>query len=352
MDPLGLLIRLVVLPIVILLFAKLNLIKLLIILTMKLLFKREQDIVVRTPDDRFIGLDKLGYTFAPHYASLPAGGGKTLPRVHYVDEGPRDAKETVLCLHGEPSWSFLYRRVVPGLVAAGYRVVVPDFIGFGKSDKYTHPESYTHDLHTMTLRLLLEHLKLSNITLMCQDWGGLTGLTVVKDCPQLFSRLVIMNTGLPSGKDFKPWNLYAITPFLTWRSFAQFVGTAMPIKFVFKMALDNPSSEVLQAYNAPFSSMSHRGGAARWPLLVPITSGSLVSGEMRHTTDFLQNKWKSPVLIMFSDDDAITGGQEKIFKAMLPHAKQVTIRGGGHFLQEAKGEELAVNVVKFIKESN
>ncbi|KAF2345764.1 Serine aminopeptidase S33, partial [Trinorchestia longiramus] len=114
--------------------------------------------VVRTPEERFDNAAKLGYPYQGKYVELPIGGGKTLPRMHYIDEGPRDAPETVLCLHGEPSWSFLYRHVIKVLTKAGFRVIAPDFIGFGKSDKFTHPEAYTHDLHTMSLRLLLDHL--------------------------------------------------------------------------------------------------------------------------------------------------------------------------------------------------
>ena len=140
-----------------------------------------------------------GYPFESNYVELPAGSGHTLPRVHYIDEGDQDATEVILCLHGEPSWSFLYRHMIPTLVHAGYRVIAPDFIGFGKSDKYTSMENYSHELHTSTLRLLIEHLELENITLVCQDWGGLTGLSVVKDIPDKFSSLVIMNTGLPTG---------------------------------------------------------------------------------------------------------------------------------------------------------
>ena len=131
------------------------------------------------------------------FVSIDAGCGVKLPRVHYVDEGSRDGR-VILCLHGEPAWSFLYRKMVPILTDAGYRVIVPDFIGFGKSDKYTNPDNYNHEMHCMVLRKLLDHLDVKDITLVCQDWGGLTGLTVVKDAPDRFSNLVIMNTGLPA----------------------------------------------------------------------------------------------------------------------------------------------------------
>ena len=130
---------------------------------------------------------------------LPNGAGIKLPRVHYLDEGDPNAKETILCLHGEPAWSFLYRNMIPTFVKAGYRVIAPDFIGFGKSDKYTSMENYNHEMHMSTLRRLIEHLDLDNMTMVCQDWGGGTGLSVLKDIPEKFNAVVIMNTGLPTG---------------------------------------------------------------------------------------------------------------------------------------------------------
>lgn len=262
--------------------------------------------------------------------------------------GPRDAKETILCLHGEPSWSFLYRHMIPGLVQAGYRVIAPDFIGFGKSDKYTFPESYSHELHTQSLRLLLDYLNVSGLTLVCQDWGGLTGLSVVKDSPQFFSRLVIMNTGLPAGTEFSLNNIHRGMPFLMWRNFAQLLGTSLPVQRIFQTALLNPQPTVLDGYCAPFPSALYKAGAAKWPLLVPITSHSPVAADMQETRDFLAKKWTHPALIMFSDRDAITRGQEKTFQRLLPHALMKTVVGAGHFLQEDKGEELSAHIVSFI----
>ena len=191
--------RRVIHVLVVLLLILLNVIKSILSPFFKAIFAPQTALTLRTPDSRFSGLDKYGYTFSPNYVDLPLGGGITLPRMHYVDEGPKNAKETILCLHGEPSWSFLYRKMVPILVKAGYRVVIPDFIGFGKSDKYTSPLNYTHEMHTSSLRKLMDHLELTNVTLVCQDWGGLTGLSVVKDMPDKFCSLVIMNTGLPTG---------------------------------------------------------------------------------------------------------------------------------------------------------
>lgn len=317
-----------------------------------LIFQKKSPYIIRTPEDRFKGLESVGYTFKPNYVELPVGAGKRLPRIHYVDEGPRDAKEVILCLHGEPSWCFLYRYMIPVFVKASYRVIAPDFIGFGKSDKFTSPESYTHELHTMSLRLLLDYLNIRGLTLVCQDWGGLTGLSVVKDAPQYFSRLVMMNTGLPAGSEFSINTIDRVTPFLMWRSFAQLLGASLPVYHIFKSSLLKPHPAVLDGYNAPFPSPLYKGGAAKWPLLVPITSHSPVAADMQATRDFLSSKWKNPALIMFSDRDPITKGQEKTFKKLLPQALSKTVVGAGHFLQDDKGEEIASHIVSFINKKS
>lgn len=237
--------------------------------------------------------------------------------------------------------------MVPGLVKAGYRVVVPDFIGFGKSDKFTFMDSYSHDLHCMTLRLLLDHLRLRNITLVCQDWGGLTGLPVVRDCPHLFARLVIMNTGLPTGF-VKPSNFIKMLPFLIWRGIAQVFGTALPVGRIFTKALLKVHPDVVKGYEAPFPSALYKAGAAQWPLLVPITPNTSVAADMQATQDFLASEWKKPALVMFSDLDPITRGQEKVFLKLLPHANYKVVTGAKHFLQEDKGEELVTHIISFI----
>ncbi|KAK7051122.1 hypothetical protein SK128_002883 [Halocaridina rubra] len=341
--------RLVLFPTFIITFETLNLAKRIALGIYHLFSERKVPAVVRTPEDRFKGLDAVGYAFKPNYVELPVGGGKTLPRLHYVDEGPKDASEVILCLHGEPSWSFLYRSMIPVFVKAGYRVVAPDFIGFGKSDKYVSSDSYNHELHTMSIRLLLDYLNISSITLVCQDWGGLTGLSVVKDSPKFFSRLVIMNTGLPAGSEFSVNNISRVTPFLMWRSFANLLGTSLPVYNIFQRSLRNPHPTVLQGYNAPFPSSLYKGGAAKWPLLVPITSHSPVAPDMHATRKFLSNQWKNPALVMFSDRDPITKGQDKTFMKLMPHAIAKTVVGAGHFLQEDKGEEIASNIVDFIR---
>jgi len=343
-------VRWVLLPLLIHTIQGLNLLKTAVLFIAKSFAAKTKDSVVRTPEDQFEGLHHLGYDFAPNYVELPVGGGKTLPRVHYVDAGPKDAKETILCLHGEPSWSFLYRKMVPVLTKAGYRVIAPDFIGFGKSDKYTHPERYTHDLHTLTLRLLLDHLKVTNVTLVCQDWGGLTGLTVLKDSPHLFARAVIMNTGVPDGMSFSQAlrEIPHMTPFLLWRSVVQFFEVYLPLGPLFYLSLPTATPEIIKAYTAPFPSPAHKAGAAQWPLLVPVTKKFLVAGEMRETREFLENKWKSPTLLMFSKDDPVTYHAKYEFQQLVPHAKTVDMAYGQHFLQEACGDQLALNVIKLI----
>lgn len=340
--------RLVLFPLIILTSQLLHIAKQCILTIIDLFVQKKHPGVVRTPEERFQGLEALGYTFKANYVELPIGGGKTLPRVHYIDEGPSDAKETILCLHGEPSWSFLYRHMIPVFTKEGYRVIAPDFIGFGKSDKFTYPDAYNHDLHRMTLRLLLDNLGVSNVTLVCQDWGGITGLSVVKDSPHFFSRLVVMNTGLPAGTKLSLSTIARITPFLLWRSLAQLFGTALPVYHVFKKAVRNAQPAVLEGYSAPFPSSEYKAGAAKWPLLVPLTSNTPVAVDMQETRDFLRQKWKSPFLIMFSDRDPITRGQDKTFLKLQPHATCKTVHGAGHFLQEDKGEEIASHIVSFI----
>lgn len=238
--------------------------------------------------------------------------------------------------------------MIPVFTKEGYRVIAPDFIGFGKSDKFTYQEAYSHDLHKMTLRLFLDNLGVSNVTLVCQDWGGLTGLPVVKDSPHFFSRLVIMNTGLPVGSQLSLSKLKKAIPFVLWRSIVQLFGTALPVYYVFKKALRNAQPSVLDAYDAPFPSAEYKAGAAKWPLLVPLTSNTPVAVDMQETRVFLSQKWKSPVLIMFSDGDPITRGEDKTFLRLQPHATCKTIHGAGHFLQEDKGEEIASHIVSFI----
>jgi len=294
--------------------------------------------IIRTPEERFDNLP--GFPFEPNY--IEVGG----VRVHYVDEGAGD--ELVLCLHGEPSWSYLYRKMIPILAEAG-RVVAPDFVGFGRSDKYTEVDEYTYEMHRDTLIGFIEGLGLRNITVVVQDWGGLIGLRVATMIPERFARLVIMNTGLPTGEENTP------EAFMQWRNFVESTPD-LPVGMIIKGATvtgkDLPA-EVVAAYEAPFPGSEYKAGARAWPLMVPISPDAPAVPELKKARDGLA-KWDKPALVMFSDQDPITRGGDKAFREKIPTAKdqpEIVIEGGGHFLQEDKGEEIASHIRDFMDRS-
>lgn len=289
--------------------------------------------ILRTPDERFANLP--GFSFAPHYADV--GNGL---RMHHLDEG---AGDPILCVHGEPSWSYLYRKMIPALSRVG-RVVAPDLIGFGRSDKPTEKSDYTYKLHYDALAALVERLDLRRATLVCQDWGGLLGLPVAAAAPERFARLVIMNTGLPTGE--KP----PTEGFKAWRAAAEKMADMDVGRVVQSGCATKLAPEVVAAYNAPFPDQTYKAGAHKFPLLVPIAPTDEAVPYMVAARERLR-AWTKPALVMFSDRDPVTAGGEKSFLKMIPSAKdepEIKIAGGGHFLQEDKGEEIAERIAEFI----
>jgi haloalkane dehalogenase len=290
--------------------------------------------IIRTPDERFAHLP--GYPFAPHYVTLNG------VRLHYVEQG---AGEVVLCLHGEPSWSYLYRKMLP-ILGGQARAIAPDLVGFGRSDKFTEPEEYSFQMHRDLLVSLLDALELDAITLVCQDWGGLLGLRIASELPDRFARLVIMNTGLPDGNGHLPHG------FLTWQRFAQ-SHPDLPIGQIIRNGVahgDQLAPEVLAAYEAPFPDASYKVGASAFPGLVPTHPDQPGAAEMRRARAILAT-WQKPTLVLFSDGDPITRGGDRFFRDLIPAAREqpaITIQDAGHFLQEDQGESIAEHIVAFI----
>jgi haloalkane dehalogenase len=296
--------------------------------------------VLRTPDERFADLP--GHPFAPRYAEIPDGAGGRL-RVHYVDEGPREAAP-VLLLHGEPSWSYLYRKMIPPIAAAGRRALAPDLVGFGRSDKPSERTDYTYQRHVDWLHALLDALDLRRITLVCQDWGGLIGLRLVAERPERFDRVVAANTFLPTG-DAPPGEA-----FLSWQRFSQTVPE-LPVGRILQAATTTElPPEVVAAYEAPFPDESYKAGARQFPLLVPVRPDDPASEPNRRAWKALE-AFEKPFLTAFSDGDPITRGGDLLLRERIPGARgreHPTIRGAGHFLQEDRGEELARVVLDFL----
>lgn len=298
--------------------------------------------ILRTPDERFANLP--GYDFVPNYVEVPSGEGEQI-RVHYLDEGPRDANP-VLLMHGEPSWCYLYRKVVPVLVARGHRVVCPDLVGFGRSDKPTAFTDFTYARHVAWMAsALFDQLDLRHATFFGQDWGGLIGLRLVARDPERFDRVVVGNTGLPTGE--RPLG----DAFRAWREYSQTVPDFDAGKIVNGGSLNRLTEDEVAAYNAPFHDVRALAGARIFPTLVPDSTEDPGHADNVAAWEVLM-QFDRPFLCAFSDSDPVTAGSEKVFKKLVPGAAgqpHTTIVDAGHFLQENAGEQLAGVIADFIE---
>jgi haloalkane dehalogenase len=285
---------------------------------------------LRTPDERFAGL--TDWPYEPHYVEVGDG-----LRMAYVDEGPRDA-DPVLLLHGEPSWSYLYRKMIPPLVEAGHRVVAPDLIGFGRSDKPAAREDYTYARHLGWLAgLVTGHLDLRDAILFGQDWGGLLGLRLVAEHPDRFAAVVASNTFLPTGD--RPLG----EGFERWRAFSQQTPDFPVGAIVDGGTVRDLSPEEIAAYDAPFPDDAHKAAARQFPALVPATPEDPAAPANRAAWEILQ-RWDKPFVCAFGDRDPVTQGADAVLRKLIPGAEgqpHVTLEGAGHFSQEDAGAQLA-----------
>jgi len=293
--------------------------------------------IIRTPENRFDNLE--GFNFSSKYLNVE----KDL-RLHYLDEGNID-KPIVLLLHGEPTWSYLYRKMIP-ILSKDFRVIAPDLIGFGKSDKFVNREDYTYQNHVDWISTFIQKVDLKNIILFCQDWGGLIGLRIISEMENRFSMVIASNTTLPTGKIPMPES------FLKWREYSQH-SPQFNIGKVIDMGTVQPLSEkVYEAYNAPFPSEEYKAGARIFPTLVPINQDDPESIKNLKAWEKLKS-WNKPFLTIFGDADNIMIGAEKAFQKLVPgtNGQNHKILNAGHFIQEEKGEELAELINEFYKKN-
>jgi haloalkane dehalogenase len=286
----------------------------------------------RTPDDRFEDLP--GFDFEPHYEEVDG------LRLHYVDEGEG---RPVVCFHGEPTWAYLYRKMVPPLTDAGFRVVCPDYAGFGRSDKPTDRDWYSYDRHSELMSELLGKLDLRDAVVVVQDWGGAIGLRWAVENADRVGALAILNTGVFSGRVSKG--------FLAWRNFAE-KNPDLPVGFVIDGATTTDlSDEVKAAYEAPFPTAESKAGAAAFPLLVPTEEDDPTAVHQREVVADALSRWEKPALVAFSDQDPVfpfPKAGERFIDLIPSVTEQVKIEGAAHFLQEDKGEEIAGHIVRLL----
>ena len=293
---------------------------------------------LRTPEERFQQLPDFAYT--PHYTEL---GGL---RIAHIDEGPRDGP-VVLLMHGEPAWSFLYRKMIPILVAAGMRVLVPDQVGFGLSDKPTQRSEYTYENHVQWMSAWLESVNAKDITLFCQDWGSLIGLRMVAEMPDRFARIALSNGGLPTGKEKIP------RAFHIWRAFAMY-SPWFPIGKIVRTGCAQGLNDLeVAAYDAPYPNSRYKVGARVFPTLVPIHPND-PAGPANERAWALFKAWHKPFITLFSTRDPVTKGGQVAWQRKVPGAQgqnHTQIRGAGHFVQEDKGQELARALIQYIHDN-
>jgi haloalkane dehalogenase len=292
-------------------------------------------LTLRTPDERFADLPD--WSFQPHY--LDVGDGEEL-RMAFVDEGPSDARPALL-LHGEPSWSYLYRFMIPPILDAGMRVVAPDLVGFGRSDKPAAREDYTYAAHVAWLTSLIEQLDLRGIVLFCQDWGGLLGLRIVAEHPDRFAAVVASNTMLPTG-DHDPGEA-----FRAWRDYSQSTDDLPIGRIVAGASKRGLSPEEIAAYEAPFPDPSYKAGACQFPTLVPISPEDPAAPANRAAWESLA-RFEQPFVCAFGDSDPVTAGGDRVLKKLIPGAEgqpHETLEGVAHFCQEDAGARLAQIVI-------
>jgi len=292
--------------------------------------------ILRTPEERFV--DLANFSFPSHYVEV-----ENL-RIHYVDEGDSN-RDPVLLMHGEPTWCYLYRHMIPVFVQHGYRAIAPDLAGFGRSDKPADRCDYTYQLHVDWMTKWLLAIDLRNLTLVCQDWGSLIGLRLAAEHSDRFARIVLANGGLPAG-DWRPPSAFRL-----WRLFAQYSPWFPISRIVAAGCQSRLSPDAIAAYDAPFPDESYKQGARAFPALVPTCSDDPAVPANRRAWEVFE-RWDKPFLTAFSDGDPITRGLDRAFQRRVPGASKqphTVIRGAGHFLQEDKGVELAHVVVKFIE---
>ena len=280
---------------------------------------------LRTPDNRFGGVS--GYGFAPHYLDDLEGYARL--RLHYVDEGPRNARDVFLCLHGQPTWSYVYRKLIPFVTAAGHRAVAPDFFGFGRSDKPVEDAVYTFDFHRDALLTFVERLDLRNITLVCQDWGGLLGLTLPMDMPRRFSKLLVMNTALGTGD--RPLT----EGFIAWRAWCA-KNPDMAVAKLMARGCPQLSPAEAAAYEAPYPDIRYKAGVRRFPQLVPDNPDASGAALSRRARDWWRSEWSGKTVMVVGMQDPVLGppvmrGLAQVIRGCPP---PIEVAEGGHFVQE------------------